>query len=161
MTGLAPNEDHMALAIAIGVPPRHGLYTTIIAGAPIALTGGSAVNISGPTAAFVVALLPIVHAHGLGGLLIAGMLAGLLLVGMGPGRPGAPIEVVPYPVTVGFTAGIAAVIATLQIKGLHGLDLITLDGHFTAKLLAILEALPTLHWQEAPLGCVTLAVLIL
>ena len=151
----------MALAIAIGVPPQHGLYTAIVAGAIIALTAGSAVNISRPTAAFVVVLPPIVHAHGLGGLLIAGMLAGLLLVGMGLGRLGALIEVVPYPVTVGFTAGIAVVIATLQIKDLLGLDLGTLDGHFTDKLLAIVEALPTLRWEEALVGGVTLGVLIL
>jgi len=151
----------MALAIAVGVPPQHGLYTAIVAGAVAALTGGSAVNITGPTAAFVVVLLPIAQAHGLGGLLIAGLLAGVLLVGMGLGRLGALIEVVPYPVTIGFTAGIAVVIATLQVKDLLGLDLATLDGHFTDKLLAILAALPTLRWQEALIGGVTLAVLIL
>ena len=151
----------MALAIAVGVPPQHGLYTAIVAGAVIAVTGGSAVNISGPTAAFVVVLLPIVQAHGLGGLLIAGLLAGLLLVGMGIGRLGALIEVVPYPVTVGFTAGIGVVIATLQIKDLLGLDLALADGHFTDRLLATLGALPTLRWQEALVGGATLAVLIL
>jgi sulfate permease, SulP family len=151
----------MALAIAVGLPPQHGLYTAIVAGAVIALTGGSAVNISGPTAAFVVVLLPIVQTHGPGGLLIAGMLAGLLLVGMGIGRLGALIEVVPYPVTVGFTAGIGVVIATLQIKDLLGLDLALADGHFTDRLLATLGALPTLRWQEALIGGATLAVLIL
>jgi sulfate permease, SulP family len=151
----------MALAIAVGLPPQHGLYTAIVAGAVIALTGGSAVNISGPTAAFVVVLLPIVQAHGLGGLLIAGLLAGFLLVGMGIGRLGALIELVPYPVTVGFTAGIGVVIAALQIKDLLGLDLALADGHFTDRLAATLGALPTLRWQEALIGGATLAVLIL
>ena len=151
----------MALAIAAGVPPQHGLYTAIVAGAVIALTGGSPVNVSGPTAAFVVVLLPIVQEHGLGGLLVAGLLAGLVLLGLGLARMGRLIEVVPYPVTVGFTAGIAVVIATLQIKDLLGLDLGLLDGHFTDKVAAIVTALPTLRWQEAAIGGLTLAVLLL
>lgn len=103
----------MALAIASGVPPQHGLYTAIIAGIVIALAGGSKVNISGPTAAFVVILLPIVQQFGIGGLLVSGFMAGIILVLMGLARLGRLIEVVPYPVTVGFTAGIGVVIATL------------------------------------------------
>lgn len=150
----------MALAIAVGVPPQHGLYTAIVAGAVIAVAGGSAVNISGPTAAFVVVLLPIVQAHGFGGLLMAGVLAGFILVGMGIGRMGALIEVVPHPVTIGFTAGIGVVIATLQIKDLLGLDIGLLDGHFTDNVLTLVEALPTLRWQEALIGGLTFAVLI-
>ncbi len=150
----------MALAIAVGLPPQHGLYTAIVAGAVTALAGGSAVNISGPTAAFVVVLLPIVQAHGLGGLLVAGFLAGLILIGMGIGRMGALIELVPYPVTVGFTAGIGVVIATLQIKDLLGLDIGLLDGHFTDKVLTIIEALPSLDWHEALIGALTFAVLL-
>lgn len=78
----------MALAIASGVPPQHGLYTAIVAGIVIALTGGSQVNISGPTAAFVVVLLPIVQHFGLGGLLISGLMAGVILVFMGLGKFG-------------------------------------------------------------------------
>ncbi|KPK12056.1 MAG: transporter, partial [Acidithiobacillales bacterium SG8_45] len=94
----------MALAIAVGVPPQHGLYTAIVAGLVIALGGGSQVNISGPTAAFVVVLLPIVHQYGFGGLLISGLLAGVILVLMGLARFGRFIEIVPYPVVIGFTA---------------------------------------------------------
>ena len=151
----------MALAIAVGVPPQHGLYTAIVAGALIALAGGSPVNISGPTAAFVVVLLPIVQEHGLGGLLLAGMLAGLVLLGLGLARLGALIEVVPYPVTVGFTAGIGVVIATLQLKDLLGLEVGTLQGHFTEKVTTLVSALPTMHWQEAAIGALTFAVLVL
>jgi SulP family sulfate permease len=151
----------MALAIAAGAPPQHGLYTAIVAGTVIALAGGSPVNVSGPTAAFVVVLLPIVQDYGLGGLLVAGMLAGFVLVALGLARMGKLIEVVPYPVTVGFTAGIGVVIATLQIKDLLGLDLGLLDGHFTDKVLATAAALPTLRWQEATIGGLTLAVLLL
>lgn len=151
----------MALAIAVGVPPQHGLYTAIVAGALIALAGGSPVNISGPTAAFVVVLLPIVQEHGLGGLLLAGMIAGLVLVALGLTRMGALIEVVPYPVTVGFTAGIGVVIATLQLKDLLGLDIGTLQGHFTDKITTLVTALPTMRWQEAAIGAVTFATLVL
>ena len=88
----------MALAIATGVPPQHGLYTAIVAGAIIALTGGSRFNISGPTAAFVVILFPIVASHGVGGLLIATLMAGLILVALGLARLGSLIQFVPYPV---------------------------------------------------------------
>lgn len=151
----------MALAIASGVAPQYGLYTAIIAGVVIALTGGSKVNISGPTAAFVVVLLPIVQQYGIGGLLVSGLMAGFILVLMGVGRLGKFIEVVPYPVTVGFTAGIGVVIATFQIKDFLGLKIDTLDGHYLNKLSLIIQALPTIDWQEALVGFSTLAILLL
>ena len=150
----------MALAIASGVPPQHGLYTAIVAGIVIALSGGSHVNISGPTAAFVVVLLPIVNQYGTGGLLISGFLAGIILVLMGLARFGRFIEIVPYPVIIGFTAGIGVVIATLQIKDFLGLDIAALDGHYHNKLLLILKALPTLNWQELLIGSITLSILL-
>jgi len=150
----------MALAIASGVPPQHGLYTAIVAGIVIALSGGSQVNISGPTAAFVVVLLPIVHQYGFGGLLISGFLAGIILVLMGLARFGRLIEIVPYPVIIGFTAGIGVVIATLQIKDFLGLDIPTLDGHYLDKLLLIIKSLPTINWQELMIGILTLSILL-
>jgi len=151
----------MALAIATGVPPQHGLYTAIIAGFVIALSGGSSVNVSGPTAAFVVILLPIVHQFGLGGLLVSGMLAGFILLAMGLLRLGKFIELIPYPVTVGFTAGIGVVIGFLQIKDFLGLDIAQDDGHFIQKAGTIFNALPGLRWQEALIASVTLGVLLL
>lgn len=150
----------MALAIATGVPPQHGLYTAIVAGIVIAICGGSRVNISGPTAAFVVVLQPIVHEHGLAGLLIAGFLAGLIMVALGVGRLGRFIAMVPYPVTVGFTAGIGVVIATLQIKDLFGLPLAQLEGGYLYKAGQLVGALPQLRWQDTLIGLVTLEVLI-
>lgn len=149
----------MALAIASGVAPQHGLYTAIIAGIVIALTGGSKVNISGPTAAFVVVLLPIVHQYGLGGLLMSGLIAGFILILMGLGRLGRLIEIVPYPVTVGFTAGIGVVIATFQVKDFLGLSTESMDGHYFDKLSAIIHALPSINWQESLIGISTLAIL--
>lgn len=151
----------MALAIATDVPPQHGLYTAIIAGIVIALSGGSRVNISGPTAAFVVILLPIVHQYGLGGLLISGMLAGIILVLMGVLRLGQFIELVPYPVTLGFTAGIGVVIAALQIKDLLGLQNVAPGQHFIDKIGQMAVALPSARWQEALIAAAALTVLIL
>ncbi len=151
----------MALAIASGVAPQHGLYTAIIAGIVTALCGGSRVNISGPTAAFVVILLPITHLYGLGGLVISGLMAGVILVAMGAAKLGRFIEVVPYPVTVGFTSGIAVVIATFQIKDFFGLEIASLEGHYLQNLLGIVRALPTLHFADLFTGAVTLAVLLL
>lgn len=151
----------MALAIAIDVEPQYGLYTAIVAGIVIALTGGSLVNISGPTAAFVVVLLPIVHKFGLGGLLLAGMMAGAILVLMGLARLGRLVEIVPYPVVVGFTAGVGVVIATLQIKDFLGLQIDSLSGGYLDKVHSLAGALPGLQWQEASVGAITLAILIL
>ena len=150
----------MALAIASGVAPQHGLYTAIVAGIVIALTGGSKVNISGPTAAFVVVLLPIVHQYGVGGLLVSGLMAGCILVLMGVGKLGKLIEIVPYPVTIGFTAGIGVVIATFQVKDFLGLNIEAMDGHYLDKLSLIIHALPSIDWQECLIGIVTLAVLL-
>lgn len=159
--GLIALPLSMALAIASGVAPQHGLYTAIIAGVVIALSGGSRVNISGPTAAFVVVLLPVVQNFGIGGLLISGFLAGVILILMGLGRLGSLIEIVPYPVTVGFTAGIGVVIATFQIKDFFGLDIQSLDGHYIDKVVQIADKLPSANVNEFMIGAVTLAVLIL
>ncbi len=150
----------MGLAIASGMPPQHGLYTAIVAGIVIALTGGSKVNISGPTAAFVVILLPIVQQYGPAGLLCSGFLAGCILVGMGFLRLGALIQIVPYPVTVGFTAGIGVVIATLQLKDFLGLETEGGGESFIETVWAMAQALPTVRWEEATVGLFTLAVIL-
>ncbi|WP_240754044.1 C4-dicarboxylic acid transporter DauA [Natronospirillum operosum] len=151
----------MALAIATGVPPQHGLYTAIVAGAIIALTGGARFNVSGPTAAFVVILFPIVQQYGLGGLLIASMMAGIILVALGVTRMGRLIVFVPYPVVLGFTAGIAVVIAGLQIPDFLGLNVGQLGEHFVDNLGRIVISLPTLNPFELGIGVFTLAVMLL
>jgi sulfate permease, SulP family len=151
----------MALAIASGTPPQHGLYTAIVAGGLIPLLGGSHVQVSGPTAAFVVVLSPVAHRFGLGGLLLASCLAGLLLVAMAIGRMGRLIEFVPYPVTTGFTAGIAVVIGLLQVRDLLGLTVASMPEHFTERLTTLVRALPTAHWPDVAVGAITLAVLLL
>ena len=149
----------MALAIASGVPPQHGLYTAIVAGIVIALTGGSRFNISGPTAAFVVILYPVTQQFGLSGLLMATLLSGIILVLMALFRLGRLIEYIPLPVTLGFTCGIGIVIATLQIKDFLGLTITEMPSHYIGKVGAILTALPTLNWADMLVGIVTLFVL--
>ena len=148
----------MALAIATGVPPQHGLYTAIIAGAIIALTGGTRFNVSGPTAAFVVILFPIVKQFGLGGLLLASMMAGVILLLMGLTRMGRLIQFVPYPVVLGFTAGIAVVIAVLQLPDLLGLQGVQSGEHFIDNIRQIMASLPTLNPLELgiAIGCLGL-----
>jgi sulfate permease, SulP family len=150
----------MALAIAVGAPPQHGLYTAIVAGAIIAALGGSRVQVSGPTAAFVVILAPIHARFGLGGLLVSGALAGAMLVAMGLLRMGRLIQFVPHPVTTGFTAGIATVIAGLQLKDLLGLAPTRTPDQFFERMGSLWEARSTASGWELLVGAVTLALLI-
>lgn len=151
----------MALAIAVGVAPQHGLYTGIVGGLIIALCGGSRFNISGPTAAFVVILLPITQQHGLGGLLLVTMMAGCILLALGLARMGNLIQFVPYPVVMGFTAGIGIVIATLQIKDFFGLQNIGQHSNYVEQLHALAHALPSISLGDTLIGAFTLAVLVL
>ena len=151
----------MALAIAVGAPPQHGLYTVLIAAPLIALTGGSRFNVSGPTAAFVVILLPITQQFGLGGLLLCTMLAGLILIAMGLLRAGRLIAFVPYPVILGFTAGIGIVIATLQLKDAFGLSLSEQPQHYIEQLSLLARAAPSLQLGDTLIAALCLAVLIL
>jgi SulP family sulfate permease len=161
VVGIVALPLSMALAIASGVPPQHGLYTAIVAGVVVALLGGSRVQVSGPTAAFVVILAPIAVRFGLGGLLVASLLAGILLIAMGVARMGQLIEFVPYPVTTGFTAGIAVVIGTLQLKDFLGLSVATMPEHYLDRLVALALALPTLRVPDLAVGVLTLALLLL
>jgi sulfate permease, SulP family len=151
----------MALAIASGVAPQQGLYTAIVAGLVAALLGGSRCQVTGPTAAFVVILAPISARFGLGGLLLAGALAGVVLAAMSFAGLGQLIEFVPYPVTTGFTAGIAVVIGTLQIKDLLGLASGPLPEHYVERLAVLIRALPSWRVGDVAVGVLTLAVLLL
>jgi SulP family sulfate permease len=151
----------MALAIASGVAPQHGLYTAIVAGAVTAVLGGSRVQVTGPTAAFVAVLAPVASHFGLGGLLLATTMAGVILVLLGVSGMGRLVEFVPFPVTTGFTAGIAVVIATLQIPDFLGLTVAPMPEHYLSKLGVLAAALPTLRPAELAVGLITLAVLIL
>lgn len=149
----------MALAIAVGLPPQHGLYTAIVAGIAVPLLGGSIFQVSGPTAAFVVVVAPIVAVHGLRGLILTTLMAGVLLIAAGIVRLGRYIHYVPYPVTTGFTSGIAVVIATLALNDFLGLGIGTLQGEYIEKVALIAAHIPTLHWPEALVGIVSLVLM--
>ncbi|QLK61145.1 C4-dicarboxylic acid transporter DauA [Enterobacteriaceae bacterium Kacie_13] len=150
----------MALAIASGVPPQYGLYTSAIAGIVIAICGGSRFSVSGPTAAFVVILFPVSQQFGLSGLLLATLMSGFILLLMGMARFGRLIEYIPLPVTLGFTSGIAITIGTMQFKDFFGLTMATVPEHYLSKVAALVMAMPTLDFGDAAIGIVTLGVLI-
>jgi sulfate permease, SulP family len=160
VVGIVALPLSMALAIAVGVPPQHGLYTAIVAGATVALLGGSKHQVTGPTAAFIVILAPIASKFGLSGLLTAGLLAGFLLLGLGAMRLGRLIEFIPHPVTTGFTAGIATVIATLQIKDALGLSVGKLPDGYVEKVAALWGARASASFTELAVAMATLAILV-
>ncbi len=151
----------MALAIAAGVPPQHGLYTAIVAGIVVALTGGSKFQITGPTAAFVVILAPIASREGLAGLLTAGLMAGVLLLAMGAARFGRLIQFIPHPVTTGFTAGIATVIATLQLKDIFALPIAQMPETYLEKVHALWQARAGVSLTDLATASLTFALLVL
>jgi SulP family sulfate permease len=160
LVGIVALPLSMALAIAVGVAPQHGLYTAILAGSIVALLGGCKFQVTGPTAAFVVILSPITSQFGLSGLLTAGALAGVFLIIMGAARLGALIRFVPYPVTTGFTTGIATVIAALQMKDAFGLEPGKLPDHFFERMVALWHARGTASWPDALVALVTFSLLI-
>ncbi|HTK12576.1 MAG TPA: SulP family inorganic anion transporter [Xanthobacteraceae bacterium] len=133
----------MAIAIASGVTPDRGLYTSIVGGFIVSAFGGSRFQIGGPAGAFIVLVSATVAQHGVDGLLLAAFLSGLMLTAVGLLRLGTFIKYIPYPVTVGFTAGIAVIIFASQIKDLLGLNLEKEPGPLLPKLQAIGRALPT------------------
>jgi SulP family sulfate permease len=149
----------MALAIASGAPPQHGLFTAIVGGIVIALAGGTMHSVSGPTAAFVILLAPITTRFGLSGLLMASLMAGVVLVAMGLFRLGRLIQFIPYPVTTGFTAGIAIVIAVLQLGDLVGLG--SLEGeHIWDRIADFGSRLDEARWPDLAVGVITLVTMI-
>jgi SulP family sulfate permease len=160
VVGIVALPLSMALAIAVGAPPQQGLYTAIFAGFSVSLLGGCKFQVTGPTAAFVVILAPIVTKHGLSGLLTAGFMAGGLLVAMGAFRLGDLIKFIPYPVTTGFTTGIATVIATLQIKDVFGLTVSTTPEHYVERVVALWEARGSANWQEVVVAASTMGLLL-
>ncbi len=150
----------MALSVAVGLPPQNGLYTAIAAGIVAGLCGGARFQVSGPTAAFVAILAPIVAQYGADGLVWCQLMAGGILVALGVFRLGRFIAHVPYAVTTGFTAGIAVVIATLSLNDFLGLHIAHPGDHYWEKAGNILSSLPGLTPAEAVVGIVSLGVMI-
>ncbi len=157
--GLVALPLSMALAIAAGAPPEYGLFTAIVAGIVIALTGGSMHSVSGPTAAFVVLLIPITARYGLNGLFVATLMAGVILVAMGLFGMGRLIQFVPHPVTTGFTAGIGVVIAVLQLGDLLGLG--ALEGErVLERLIDVVGRIGETSWPDVLVGVVSILTLV-
>ena len=151
----------IAFAIASGVKPEQGVYPAVIAGLAISLLGGSRHQIGGPTGAFIVLVYQIVSRHGVGGLAAATLLAGLILLILGWSRLGSMIRFVPYPVTVGFTSGIAVVIFSSQIRDFLGLQLEKVPAEFLWKWASFWEARHSLSLPTLGVGILSLTVLLL
>ncbi|MGR3973332.1 MAG: SulP family inorganic anion transporter [Candidatus Rhabdochlamydia sp.] len=148
----------MAFAMASGVEPERGLFTAIVAGFIISFLGGSRVLIGGPTGAFVVVVYSTIVRHGYEGLVIATLLAGVLLIAMGVLKLGNLIKLIPYPLVVGFTTGIALIVFSSQVKDLLGLQMQTVPTYFLEKWQAYFKALPSLDvWTS----CVGIGVIVL
>lgn len=150
----------IAFAIASGVSPDRGLITAIVAGVLVSVFGGSRVQIAGPTGAFIVVVYAIVAQHGVDGLLIATFMAGLILIAMGLSRLGGIIKFIPHPVTVGFTSGIAVLIATSQIKDALGLHPGTLPADFTGKIALMAKHLDQINLYAVMITLATVALLL-
>ncbi len=147
----------MAIAIASGVSPAQGLYTAVIGGFFVSALGGSRFQVGGPAGAFIVLVAATVQAHGVDGLILATMLSGIMLVALGFLQLGAYIKFIPYPVTVGFTAGIAVIIFASQLKALLGLTLVGPEpGPLLAKLPVLWMSLPSVDPLTAGLAAVTI-----
>ncbi|HEY4443809.1 MAG TPA: SulP family inorganic anion transporter [Steroidobacteraceae bacterium] len=149
----------MAFAIASGARPEQGLYTAIVAALVTSVFGGTRVQISGPTGAFIAVLAIITAQHGIAGLQIATLMAGVILLVFGFARLGAVIKYIPNPVIVGFTAGIAVIIFVGQWKDFLGLTPAPSGLRFHQKLWSLLEALPTINPATAGLALLALAIL--
>ncbi|UCF53543.1 MAG: sodium-independent anion transporter, partial [Bradyrhizobium sp.] len=150
----------MAIAIASGVTPDRGLYTAVVGGFIASLLGGSRFQIGGPAGAFIVLVAATADRHGVDGVILATMMAGLFLVAAGFLRIGTYIKFIPYPVTVGFTAGIAVIIFASQLRDLGG---ITLSGkepsEFVPKLVALAGGLPTINPSAVAVAIVSIAII--
>lgn len=151
----------MALGIASGASPDKGLITAVIAGFMISALGGARLQIGGPTGAFVVVVFNVIAQHGYDGLLLATLMAGIILIIAGYAKLGQLIKFIPHPVITGFTAGIAVIIASSQVKDFLGLSITHVPADFIQKWHAYFNALPSMQVLTIAVGIVTLAIIIL
>jgi SulP family sulfate permease len=151
----------IAFAIASGVKPEQGLYTAIVAGLVTAVLGGTRVQISGPTGAFIVIVYGIVQQYGYKGLAIATLIAGVILIFMGFSRMGVLLKFIPYPVIVGFTSGIALIIFSSQIRDFAGLRMEKVPAEFVEKWIAYKEFASTFNPYAIGLGVISILIILL
>jgi SulP family sulfate permease len=158
--GLVALPLAMAFAIASGVPPQTGLYTAIIAGFLISALGGSRVQIGGPTGAFVVVVAGIVTRYGIDGLFMCTAIAGVVLIFLGVTGLGSAIKYIPRPVVVGFTNGIAVVIASTQLKDFFGLKIEHVPGNFLGRMEVVAQNFHTISFEETGLAVLALVLIL-
>ncbi|MEK6675054.1 MAG: sulfate permease [Planctomycetota bacterium] len=157
--GIASIPDHVAAEAGIS-PPAVGLYTAVIAGFLISALGGSRVQIGGPTGAFIVIVYGIAARHGYSGLATATFMAGIIIILLGVAKLGTMIKYIPYPVTTGFTSGIAVIIFSSQLKDFFGLTMESVPAEFLEKLRAYVDHAATVEWTTFAVGAGSLALLI-
>jgi SulP family sulfate permease len=158
--GLVALPLALAFAISSGVPPQAGLYTAVIAGFLISALGGSRLQIGGPTGAFVVVVYGIVQQHGVNGLFICTLMAGVMLLILGLTGLGATVRFIPRPVVIGFTNGIAVLIASTQIKDFFGLSIDKVPGDFLGRVETLIEHAHTIAPAPTLLAVGSLVVII-
>lgn len=151
----------IALAISSGVAPEKGLHTAIIAGFLISFLGGSRVQIGGPTGAFMIIVYGIVMKFGMDGLIIATVMAGIMMILMGLMKLGSVIKFIPFPITTGFTSGIALVIFSSQIKDFFGLTTSEIPAEFIGKWKIYLESFNTIDFKTTAIGLLALAIILI
>src|SRR3990172_1063102 len=151
----------MAFAIASGVRPQAGIYCAIVTGFLISALGGSKTQVSGPTGAFVVVVYGIVVQHGVSGLFMVTMMAGVLLFLLGITGMGAAVKFIPRPIVVGFTNGIALLIASTQVRDFLGIDVERIPGDFLPRMAHLARHIDKLSWQATVLAVGSLALILL
>ncbi|HKR61481.1 MAG TPA: SulP family inorganic anion transporter, partial [Pyrinomonadaceae bacterium] len=159
--GLVALPLAMAFGIASGVTPQAGIYTAVVAGFLISALGGSRLQIGGPTGAFVVIVAGIVATHGVPGLLIITIMAGIILVLMAVTGLGSAVKYIPRPVTIGFTNGIAVLIASTQIKDFLGLETGTVPSEFLLRMRLLVDNLGSVRWSAVLLAIGSLLIILL
>jgi SulP family sulfate permease len=150
----------MAFGIASGVTPQAGLYTAVVAGFLISALGGSRVQIGGPTGAFVVIVAGIITTHGVSGLLMVTLMAGVILILMAVTGLGTAVKYIPRPVTIGFTNGIAVLIASTQVKDFLGLETGALPGEFILRMRVLAHSLRSVHWSALLVALSSLLIIL-
>ncbi|MGD9898845.1 MAG: SulP family inorganic anion transporter [Calditrichaceae bacterium] len=160
IVGIVALPLSIALAIASGVKPEQGLYTAVIAGFLISVLGGSRFQIGGPTGAFIVIVYNIVQQYGYDGLATATLMAGVLLILMGVSRLGSVIKFIPYPLTVGFTSGIALIIGVSQFRDFLGLNMDDVPAEFLDKCFAYSENIMSANFYAVGIGLLSLLIIV-
>ncbi len=158
--GLVALPLAMAFAIASGLTPQAGIYCAMVTGFLISALGGSSTQIGGPTGAFVVVISGIVALHGVDGLFMCTVMAGVILVIMGLTGMGAAVKYIPRPIVIGFTNGIAILIASTQVKDFFGLKLEKVPGVFWSRIEALLQNLHTFSLEATGLAAGTIVIIL-